>query len=833
MACDLLQLKSVVPILVIRRKYLSAILEKLEKNTTTEMFVDSGCYQKAEQQAKWYLQELTQLREKGTLFTNLTKDYRQWQSSNSGLLTNKFNLSELEAEQTIADSTSSLPFLKRLAAEHKLKEYLTKSITYIFIRDMGASLKTPNIQRKIKSSVNKIYRLINKNIINKEKGVEQEELFSAEKLLKLARKHKVESTLFWLMGKLTEVQQQMPEEIDQTNGMRKLVKIIAGVTLHHFMNLTDNDENSNQKNTLDNAIRLGYCYGLTYPFIDDLQDSANALSPYEKAIFNEAIRASLIAGKVVDMPVFSQQNQSKMSFIYQELSQAFDYIRTHQDEKSAQIFFEQAYVFFEAQDIDRQRKLNQQSYTTEELFLPIILKSAGCRLIARSLLDIKSNDEFNYHTFCFGIYNQFNDDIKDIFEDLDEGNVTPYTYYLSKQSSSAQNQLSNPYSIYWAVVHYLTDTVYANDTESKKLILERSINAHKSLRNSVGIKTYTQLRQTILNSGNIEFDQLINTLVESPNDIAWFDKLVSREVSNHFDKQKVIQQTFKQRTQTIKSFVEQCLPIKPQLKQADNTLLDAANYSLQAGGKRLRSILAYIISVDKYKLEPAQIKPLLQLLEYMHTASIIFDDKPSQDDADLRRGQATLHKKYNSEATAELSAVFMMMRAVEVQTQLHTFKAEHVLQSLAYSSSTTQSICQGQLMDLKSTNLAIDVTQLEKISYLKTGLAIEAALLLPAILVGEHDIEKEHLKQFSKHLGLAFQIKDDLLDHQGDSQKLGKPVKQDNALNKATFVSCLGVEAAQQKLFEHYYSAHESLNYLGDAKRDMKQILDFVVYRNQ
>ncbi|TQV85372.1 polyprenyl synthetase family protein [Aliikangiella coralliicola] len=825
------------------RKQTKHSTETIQPAQTSE-FVDAHCYLRAEKRANWYLKELQQLIDEGSLFNQLKEDYSNWRHQSDRFIYQGVSLSELETEQHIGGQLDSMGFLKKLSADRKLRKYLEKSVSYIFMRDLGKSLQDKSTKKNIDDTVTRLHRWIKKQVNKDSKNSALNDSFSSNLLFGKAKDNGVEKTLYWLMGKLGQVQGNMPEELDQTNGMRKLVKIIAGVVLHQFISQPQSGSSEaetskqNKKEGLDSAIRLGYSYGLTYPFIDDLQDSASVLNDEEKEVFNQAIRQSLLQGKVVEFPQFSKKNQRSMTFVYQELSEAFDYIRDCRSPHAAKTFFEQAFIFFEAQDIDRRRTLSSKKYTIEELFLPIILKSAGCRLIARELLNSQSDEAFNYHTFCFGIYNQFNDDIKDIFIDLDEGNVTPYTYYLQQIENvegvafDNNKELINPYEVYWSVVFYLIYEVYKNEPFSKKLLLERSINAHKSLKASIGENDYQLLRQKLLTTGDASFDRLIDELVEQPNDIAWFDKLISRHVAEHFDKQKQQQAHFKSRFEEVRRFVDECLPVANHKKLNQSTLIEAANYSLNAGGKRLRATLAYVICVDKYGFSPAQIKPILQLLEYMHTASIIFDDKPSQDNSDLRRGHVALHKQYNCEATAELTAVFMMMRAVEVQSNLKEIPPERVLESLSYASSITQAICEGQLLDLKSTERLTNLAELETISELKTGLAIEASLMIPAILAGENDIERGHIKEFSKHLGLAFQIKDDLLDHCGDSERLGKPTFQDADLGKASFVTCLGEEQAKQKLFEHFFLAQEALESLPEIKPFMGQVLDFVVHRS-
>jgi len=801
-----------------------------DDSTTTAKFVDPDAYFKAEKKANWYINQIIQITQSDNYLESLNSDYRKWSSLNAERNISSVSLSELEGKQQLDKKLDTWNFLEKLDAEKKLKIYLNKSISYIYMRDLGKSLSDKAVKKQINQAVKKTHQWIKKQSSSKEPSIGY---FDKHFLLKKSKQHGVEPSVEWLMEKLTSVRQSMPEEIDQTNGMRKLVKIIAGVVLHQLVDSDDIDSPTEKSDKLSHAIKLGFSYGITYPLIDDLQDSATALDEIDKHKFNQAIRQSLLNGKVVDCPKFKESNQLKMERIYTELREAFELIRGVQSSEQAKRFFEQAFIFFEAQDIDRTRQLDNKNYTDQELFLPIILKSAGCRLIAREIVEEQSNHEFDYRTFCFGIYNQFNDDIKDIFDDLNENNVTPYTYYLkNKGQLKSEDAMTNPYRIYWAVVFYLINHVYQNNSESKKLLLERSINAHKGLRSVIGDESYEQLRKDLLNTGNREFDQLIHQQVIQPNDVAWFDKLISREIAGYFSQQDKNREEFKQRFEQIKAFIDDNLYLENHSRLKKPTLINAANYSLLAGGKRLRSVLAYIVCVDRYGFSQEQTIPVIRMLEYMHTASIIFDDKPSQDNSDLRRGKASLHNKYQCEATAELAGVFLMMRAVEVQSQIKQIEPQQVLDSLSYAANATQAICEGQLQDLKLNLNSSDIAQLEQMSFLKTGLAIEAALLIPAILSGENDIEKGHIKQFAKHLGLAFQIKDDLLDYTSDSSLLGKPVSLDVINNKASFVTCLGEEKAKEKLYYHYHSAQDLLEYMAEVKEFMAQVLDYVVYRN-
>lgn len=175
------------------------------------------------------------------------------------------------------------------------------------------------------------------------------------------------------------------------------------------------------------------------------------------------------------------------------------------------------------------------------------------------------------------------------------------------------------------------------------------------------------------------------------------------------------------------------------------TLIDAANYSLQGDGKRLRPILTWVMGVREYGLHESSIVPLLRSLEYMHTASLIFDDLPTQDNASTRRGRSTLHHVHNS-ATAELTGLFLIQKAIGEQSSLDRFNAATVLRLIQYSAEKAEDMCMGQAMDLNSKGKALTLEQLNMICFYKTGIAFEAALVMPAILAQVKEPEMAALK---------------------------------------------------------------------------------------
>src|SRR5690606_37320206 len=153
-----------------------------------------------------------------------------------------------------------------------------------------------------------------------------------------------------------------------------------------------------------------------------------------------------LTGTVPPLAEWDGENKQLMEFVHEELGKAFHYITTKQSDKVKNKFLQLAYIFFHSQEIDREKKLDSTQYSNEDLYIPIIVKSASSRLIARALLDVEEDKGFWDRTFYYGIYNQLSDDLADLFADLESGAVTPYTYYWTYHKS--RSDLINPFKMY-------------------------------------------------------------------------------------------------------------------------------------------------------------------------------------------------------------------------------------------------------------------------------------------------------------------------------------------------------------------------------------------------
>jgi geranylgeranyl pyrophosphate synthase len=452
-------------------------------------------------------------------------------------------------------------------------------------------------------------------------------------------------------------------------------------------------------------------------------------------------------------------------------------------------------------------------------------------LIVRSVLSAPEDEGFDLRTFHYGIYNQLADDFADMFDDMQDEAVTPYTYYLKYRD--LRPDLINPYELYWAVISFLIHDVYHSNAKAREVILDRAINGLKRCRERLGQAEYDEV-MTIFASGQPGLNHVVQQMVRKADDVDFLDKLLRDQVVLQLSNDKQEKEAFQQTIRTVREQINVELQIDKAAEELDmkGKLMDAANYSLQGDGKRLRPILTWVMGVQEYGLSESAIMPLLRSMEYMHTASLIFDDLPTQDNAETRRGRSTLHQLHNS-ATAELTGLFLIQRAIREQSSLQRFDAQTVLKLIQYSAMKAEDMCMGQAMDLGSKGKGLSLEELNTICFYKTGIAFEAALVMPAILAEVKDEEIDALKAFAYHAGIAFQIRDDLLDYGGDQQILGKPAGQDERNNNSTFVSILGETGAQKAMWEHYCFATDALRQMPKPIPFLKHLLDYLVGRER
>jgi geranylgeranyl pyrophosphate synthase len=780
-------------------------------------------YQLAEQKAAQYFESLFMQVKQQTYVPTLTKDIQSWKQNHI----RHPLLSFFIRGKRKAHSKGYHSYIQWLDYTGKLDQYLDRSMSYIFMRDLGKSLESPDTQARVSRVVANLKNHLTQNEDNKGESVDD---FSVFGLYRMAQKEGIELTMIWLINKLKLVSSNIPNGMDAEHAKRKLIKIIAGVIMHVNEEMDPDISPENRKQKLDEAIRLGYSYGLTYPFIDDLLD-ADVLSEKEAKQYSNLIRTTLITGTVPKLGDWSGKNKNLIKYIHSELREAFEYIRAHQTPDTLTSFFEQSYVFFQSQEVDRLKALSNPHYSNEELYIPIILKSSSSRLIVRSVISAPEDEGFDNRTFYYGIYNQLADDFADMFDDMKDGAVTPFTYYMKYHDQ--RSDLINPFELYWTVIANLIHNVYHSDAKTCEVMLDRAINGLKRFKEKWGNKKYSEV-MNLFASGNQKFHHLIQTMVGKADDVDFFDKLLRDHMIDNLKKERKEQEEFSDMVKIVRKQINDILLI-PRSEDVDlmkDPIVEAANFSLESDGKRLRPIITWVMGINEYGLDKWAIMPLLKSLEYMHTASLIFDDLPSQDNASIRRGRPTLHRVYNT-AIAELTGLFLTQKAIEEQASLDQFDSKTVLKLIQYTAQKTEDMCKGQVMDLDSKGKKLTLEELNQMCFYKTGLAFEASLVMPAILAQAGGMEMEALKKFAYHAGIAFQIKDDLLDVEGDLSLLGKSIGKDAENNNSTFVSVLGKNGAQKAMWDHYCLAVEKLEEVPRNTNFLKHLLDYMVNRDR
>jgi geranylgeranyl diphosphate synthase type II len=262
-------------------------------------------------------------------------------------------------------------------------------------------------------------------------------------------------------------------------------------------------------------------------------------------------------------------------------------------------------------------------------------------------------------------------------------------------------------------------------------------------------------------------------------------------------------------------------------------LQEAMSYTALSSGKRIRPLLAYLsVLAVGGELEVAD--PAACAVELIHCYSLVHDDLPAMDDDDLRRGQATVHKAYD-EATAILVGDALQCLAFQVLSAAHCgLPPTNQLRMLGLlaDAAGAPGMVAGQSLDFEAVGRDLQLAELETIHRLKTGALIKASVLLGGLSHAPcNEQQLTALADYADNIGLAFQVQDDILDETGDTQTLGKPHGSDRSLNKPTYVSLLGIDAARDKAIELSEQAIQALAEFSRRADPLRELARYIVSR--
>jgi len=272
----------------------------------------------------------------------------------------------------------------------------------------------------------------------------------------------------------------------------------------------------------------------------------------------------------------------------------------------------------------------------------------------------------------------------------------------------------------------------------------------------------------------------------------------------------------------------------PPADEAPQRLHAAMRHAALLGGKRMRPLLVYATGAA-FGAEAALLDAPALAVELIHAYSLVHDDLPAMDDDALRRGQPTVHVAFD-EATAILAGDALQSLAFATLAQAPCGAEARIamLQELALATGS-RGMCGGQALDIDATGAAqrLRVDELERLHALKTGALLRASVRLGAIAAGVDAAARASLDRFADALGLAFQVRDDLLDVEGDSATLGKTAGKDAAQDKATFPALIGVAASRARLESLRAEMHDALAPFGDRAAVLAELGRQAIERNR
>lgn len=281
---------------------------------------------------------------------------------------------------------------------------------------------------------------------------------------------------------------------------------------------------------------------------------------------------------------------------------------------------------------------------------------------------------------------------------------------------------------------------------------------------------------------------------------------------------------FTQTLETVNKWIDE---LSPKGDGLHKIIFESSNYSVQAGGKRIRPIIAYGVC-DMLGGDTEKVKNYACAVEFIHTYSLIHDDLPCMDNDDLRRGLPTNHKKFG-EAIALLAGDSLLTYAFECASASDnipeiTLKAINAISKAA----GINGMIGGQVIDIEG---AKNYDELKTVHKMKTSALIRLSAYLGAIAAGCDDEKLKAIDEFADNLGIAFQIKDDILDVESTDEELGKPIGSDDKRGLTTYVTLFGIDGAKEKLAMHTKLAKDSLLVFGEKAEFLLDLSDMLLSR--
>ncbi|HHZ02349.1 MAG TPA: polyprenyl synthetase family protein [Tissierellia bacterium] len=288
---------------------------------------------------------------------------------------------------------------------------------------------------------------------------------------------------------------------------------------------------------------------------------------------------------------------------------------------------------------------------------------------------------------------------------------------------------------------------------------------------------------------------------------------------------------FEEKVSLVDEYLQHIIEVKD---NPQKIIYEAMNYSLLSGGKRLRPVLL-LGAYEIFKEDLTEALPFAAAIEMIHTYSLIHDDLPAMDNDDYRRGKLTNHKKFG-EANAILAGDALLNKAFETAldaalsgNSMNKIKALLIISQ----SSGTEGMIGGQVVDMEGPSKISSIEDLKYMYSLKTGALIKSSLVAGAVLGGAKKTEIKALETYGEKLGIAFQIKDDILDVTGTQEMLGKTIGSDAANNKITYLTFKSMEESKADVEKLTEEAIGSIKVFGSKAKYLLELAKYLTHREK
>ena len=620
-----------------------------------------------------------------------------------------------------------------------------------------------------------------------------------------------EAVLF-LRSNLKSTLSAIPWDSIESNGFSKMIRTMIGIIMYAYYALPDTLSKREKSRELLQALKIGYFFGVSYPLIDNIFDSRNILSSSQKQNFANTL-VDALSGLDVSHKI------PNILFI-KELYRCCSHLKVLIRPKENEFIFKYIKIAHLAQVMHSEVDFNSYCIT-DHIYTKSALKASFIRIAAASLAGYNIDAKYIHDSVVMGLNNQLSDDFEDFTEDYFGEVATPYTLFLKG------NLIINP--LITTFNYYFFSATFQSDYEL--YIQTCALRFVETIREFVkrnGIPKYRDFidRLTSNNALTTKRNILYKLAEASRSSIHLHQETWLLEYLDNIAKEYLFEHSAKEDGFNLLKFKSEALSWIESKILVDE-LNEPERYALSGTCQRSRPFLCLLMA-KVYELEPENLTGLIRAVEYFHTASLVLDDLPSQDNASFRRGKPTLHTKYG-ESIAQITAISLIAKGY---FELGNIKAGDSikLKVIQYASQICcgDGLCLGQIKDLEQRNSSTaSLDKLLEVASLKTGLAIEFCLLAVSILADDSSSNRDNLTLFATYVGIAYQIRDDLNDAL-NSSTTGKDQFLDRKNNKSSFLHLLRYEKSKQLLVNYKDRAVDMLTKVSLKTSPLREFIEFL-----